>query len=223
MICSSCSSFGTVLVIGASRGIGLELVKQYAAAGWNTHATVRSMAPGNFPPTVVVHTLDVTSAEQTAAIADALSNTPIDLVIHNAGIRRAGTRAEIEAVNVNGPMNSIAALLPVVMASSQKKLCLISSQLGSRERFGGGQVPSDDYGWSKCMLNDRFRAAEGGWRSRGIASTILHPGWVRTDMGGTSAPTTVEESAAGIKRVCDDLNLENSGRFLTFEGIVHPW
>mmetsp|Transcript_34485 Transcript_34485/g.80789 ORF Transcript_34485/g.80789 Transcript_34485/m.80789 type:complete len:220 (-) Transcript_34485:255-914(-) len=216
---------GSVLIVGASRGIGLELARQYAAAGWTTHATVRQPAPsGTFHEGTTVHALDVTNGAQIAALAAAFEAGEIDVLIHNAGIKGDRLpRAEVVAVNVDAPFAVIDALRPAVRRSSMRKIMLVSSQLGSRERFGGGRMPADNYGYSKCLLNDRYRAAESGWRAEGLASAIVHPGWVRTDMGGASAPTSVEASARGLRAVVADLMLTNSGRFLTFEGRVHPW
>mmetsp|Transcript_27325 Transcript_27325/g.45575 ORF Transcript_27325/g.45575 Transcript_27325/m.45575 type:complete len:222 (-) Transcript_27325:131-796(-) len=220
------TQLGSVLIVGASRGIGLELARQYAAAGWKTHVTIRQpVSKDTFLPGTSVHICDVTYAAQIVNLATAFeaSNTSIDILIHNAGIKHAESRAEIVAVNVDAPFNVAAALMPAVLRSSQRKIMLLSSQLGSRKRFGSGRTPSDDYGYSKCLLNDRYRDEESGWRYKGVASTIVHPGWVRTDMGGSSAPTSVEESVRGLRGVVDQLDLTNSGRFLTFEGRVHPW
>ena len=81
----------------------------------------------------------------------------------------------------------------------------------------------DTYGKSKCYLNDKFRKVEPEWRKHGVQSIVLHPGWVVTDMGGTSAPTSIEESANGIYKVCVTMNSDYCGKFYTFEGKEHPW
>ena len=85
---------------------------------------------------------------------------------------------------------------------SQKKVCIITSKLGSRERFGGGKTPRDTYGKSKCYLNDKFRKVEPEWRKHGVQRMVLHTGWVVTEMGGTAAQTTKEEYANGRYKEC---------------------
>ena len=127
----------TVMIIGASRGIGLELARQYAADGWRVHATTRTPAqPGHLGALagdIVVHALEVRQAAQIAALAAAVGQEGIDVLIHNAGVSGGGMlRDEVMAINADAPIRVAQALLPAVTRSTEKKIVLMTSQLGAR-------------------------------------------------------------------------------------------
>lgn len=215
----------TAIVTGASRGIGLELVRQYSQAGWRVHATTRtpdSPGPlGDVKGDVVVHGLDVRDDDAIAAFASSFADDAIDVLIHNAGIKDGGhDRDEVMAVNARAPIVVADALLPHVARSSNGKILLMSSQLGARR---GSTGSLGDYGDSKAALNDGFRERAPQWKAHGITAIVMHPGWVRTDMGGSGAPVSVEDSAAGIRRVLESLTPDLHGSFLTWRGEQHPW
>ncbi len=214
----------TCLIIGASRGIGLELVTQYAADGWAVHATTRSVHQpgplGEVAGAVTLHQMDVRSDADLAALQLALDRTPVDLLIHSAGVYRNTPREVIMAVNAEAPIRVAEALLDNVAASSQRKIALITSQLGARRGRTGSL---GDYGDSKAALNDAFRLRAPGWAKRGIRAIVIHPGWVSTDMGGSSAPVSVSESAAGIRRLMGGLTTRMHGGFWTWDGREHEW
>eukprot|EP00944_MAST-04C_sp_MAST-4C-sp1_P001576 g1576.t1 len=215
----------TVFIIGASRGIGRGLVDTFLRAGWDVHATVRSTNV-TLPPSVVTHVLDVENDEQIEQVANNVYGNPIDLLIHNAGVKPSDKISNDQCLNINteGPFRVLKAFMKsITQPESQKKVCIITSQLGSREKFGGGKTPRDTYGKSKCYLNDKFRKMEPAWRENGVKSIVLHPGWVQTDMGGNSAPTTIQESCEGIYKVCVTMTIDCCGKFYTFEGKEHPW
>ncbi len=220
----------SVMVIGASRGIGLELARQYAAAGWQVHATTRTLARpgklGELSGDVTLYSLDVRSDADIAALAEALADAPIDVLIYNAGVigsRGDGdeaTRAETFRINSEAPILIATALLENVAASGQKKIAVMSSVQGSGRLGGkGGYL----YGDSKGLLNAKFREVEPQWRSRGIAGVALHPGDVRTDMTGMLATLSPKKSVKGIRQVLADLNLETSGQFLDYKGKTVAW
>ncbi|MBT4905911.1 MAG: SDR family NAD(P)-dependent oxidoreductase [Rhodospirillaceae bacterium] len=220
----------TVAVIGASRGIGLELARQYAADGCRVHATTRALdAPGALGAVggdVHLHPLDVVDDGQIEALAGALSEEPIDILIHNAGInagRGAGdpeTTARSMRINAEAPIVTVAALLDSVVAGGDRKVAVMSSVQGSgRSRAGS----PDLYGDSKRELNTRFRAIEPEWRARGITAVALHPGYVRTDMTGSHASLSPEESVRGIRNVLAGLTAKDSGRFLDYRGKDVAW
>ena len=214
----------SVAIIGASRGIGLELARQYAAAGWHVHATTRQWQPDSplqrLTGNITLHRLDVRDSGQIQQLVAALADQPLNVLIHNAGIKDGGySRDEIMGVNAEAPMVVTNALLDNV-AKAQGRIVLMSSQLGARH---GRTESLGDYGDSKAALNDAFRAVADDWSKRGVIAIVMHPGWVQTDMGGRSAPVTVRVSAAGIRHVVDQLQAHDHGRFLTYEGKEHPW
>eukprot|EP00943_MAST-04B_sp_MAST-4B-sp1_P006154 g6154.t1 len=218
----------TAFIVGASRGIGKGLVEVFSKAGWSVHATVRNLDNISFPDNVVTHILDVEKEEQIREVANSskLHNVSIDLFIHNAGVKPSSSISDEQCLNINtvAPFHVIDAFMAkIVHSESQKKICLMSSMMGSREISGGGSTPRNTYGKSKCYLNDKFREIEPSWREKGITSIVLHPGWVSTDMGGPSAPVTVEDSTDGIYKVCVMMDAGFSGKFYTYEGKEHPW
>ncbi len=212
------------MVIGASRGIGLGLAQRYAEDGWQVHATTRS--PGNpgelgaIDGDVSIYGLDVRNAEEIAALARDLGDRPIDHLVHSAGVLRGVGREEMMAVNADAPFNVVDALFDAVVRSAEKKIAILTSQMGARH---GGGTPTSPYGESKCILNDRFREIEPEWRAAGVTSAVFHPGWVATEMGGRGAPVSVDESVAGLRRVIADMTAADSGKFLTWKGTEHPW
>ena len=215
----------TAAIIGASRGIGLGLVRQYAADGWRVHATTRTPqrpgALGEVRGDVLIHELEVTDSAQRRALGAALAGEAIDVLIHNAGVYGTWMRvAKVDRINAEAPIEVAEALMDAVLRSEQKKIALITSQMGARH---GSTRSLGKYGDSKAALNDRFRAREQGWRAAGCLAVVIHPGWVRTDMGGASASLSVEESARGIRRVMAELDESRHGRFWTWDGREHPW
>jgi NAD(P)-dependent dehydrogenase (short-subunit alcohol dehydrogenase family) len=215
----------TMMVIGASRGIGLELARQYARDGWRVHATTRTPeqpgALGTLAGDVVLHALDVRRAEQISALAAAVAHEGIDVLIHNAGVSGAGmTRQEVMAINADAPIKVTEALLSAVKRGSEKKIVLMTSQLGARY---GSRQSLGVYGDSKAALNDKFRALAPAWGRDGLIAIVMHPGWVRTDMGGRSAPLSVEESVRGMRQIIARLTAAQHGRFWTWNGREHEW
>lgn len=215
----------TVMIIGASRGIGLELARQYANDGWRVHATTRTPAQpgplGALAGDVVLHALEVRDVVQIATLAAAVEPEGIDVLIHNAGVSGWGmSRTEVMAINAEAPIRVAEALLPAVIRSTQKKIVLMTSQLGARY---GRRRSLGLYGDSKAALNDAFRALAPAWGRQGVIAIVMHPGWVRTDMGGASAPLSVAESVAGIRQVIAHLTAAEHGRFWTWNGREHPW
>ena len=215
----------TAAIIGASRGIGLGLVRQYAADGWRVHATTRTPkrpgALGQVRGDVHIHELEVTDRAQQRALGAALAGETIDVLIHNAGVYGTWMRtATVNRINAEAPFEVAEALMDAVLRSEQKKVALVTSQMGARH---GSTRSLGKYGDSKAALNDRFRAREQGWRAAGCLAVVIHPGWVRTDMGGASASLSVEESARGIRRVMVELDESRHGRFWTWDGREHPW
>ena len=175
----------TVMVIGASRGIGLELARQYAADGWRVHATTRTPdrpGPlGRLAGDVVLHELDVRDGGHIVALTATVASEGIDLLIHNAGVmdRRLG-HDEVMAINAEAPIRVTDALLDAVRRGREKKIVLMTSQLGARY---GSTRRLGTYGESKAALNDRFRelarrGAPRGWSPSSCTRAGYVPTWV---------------------------------------------
>ena len=157
----------TAAIIGASRGIGLGLAMRYAADGWRVHATTRTPkrpgALGAVRGDVHIHELEATDRAQQQALGTALAGEAIDVLIHNAGVYGTWMRAAaVNRINAEAPIEAAEALMDAVLRSDQKKIALISSQVGARR---GSRRSLGKYGDSKAALNDRFRAIEGEWRT----------------------------------------------------------
>jgi NAD(P)-dependent dehydrogenase (short-subunit alcohol dehydrogenase family) len=225
----------TVLITGANRGIGLEFVRQYAADGWHVVAACRDPAEAEdlelVNGDVVKQALDVTDPDSVAAFAEAAGGEPIDVLINNAGVYldRGITLGEFDyerwrtsfEVNVLGPMRLVEVLADAVGGSKRRIMAFITSQMGSiAENTSGGAYA---YRSSKAALNAAVKSLSIDLRPRGIACLLLHPGWVRTDMGGKNATLDVRDSVHGMRRVIEKFDLERTGSFLRYNGETIPW
>jgi len=234
----------TILITGANRGLGLEFVRQYATDGWDVLATsrqpeksaeLRQYAAQH--PAVLVHRLDVTDDESVQDLADKLDGKPIDILLHSSGIYPRegqqigkidyeGWREALET-NLFGVMRVTEALLENIAASQRKLVAAISTSLSSLRGVQGGSVAqagtSYQYRTSKTALNMAFSILAKELEPRGISVVLLDPGWVKTDMGGTHAPLSAQESIAGMRTVLAGNPMELSGKFLGHDGAVRPW
>jgi NAD(P)-dependent dehydrogenase (short-subunit alcohol dehydrogenase family) len=224
----------TVFITGAGRGIGLEFARQYLADGWRVHGTVRSdggaEALGALDGDLSVHRMDVTDQAQVDAVAAALVDEAIDLLINNSGIY--GPRgiapaemdyaawADVLQVNTLAPFRVAAAFAPHVARSRRGTILNISSRQGSIEQAGGGLYI---YGSSKAALNAAMRHLAMDLKGEGVIVVVMHPGWVRTDMGREMAPLSVEESVSSVRQVVAGLTPDDTGRFLNYDGTEIPW
>jgi NAD(P)-dependent dehydrogenase (short-subunit alcohol dehydrogenase family) len=222
----------TVLITGANRGIGLELARQYAEAGWRVVGTARNpdSATELRQLGADVVQLDVTKADSVARFAQELDDRPVDLLINNAGILPyVRSLEEVDfsdferalAVNTTGPARVTQAVIDNLRAGQLKTIVNITSILGSiAENSRGGLY---GYRESKAGLNMFTRSLAAEFGPEGFTCIVIHPGWVQTDMGGASATTPVEVSVGGIRRVIGGLSAEDNGSFWTFEGKQLPW
>jgi NAD(P)-dependent dehydrogenase (short-subunit alcohol dehydrogenase family) len=235
----------TVFITGANRGIGLELVKQYIAEGDFVHACCRR--PGGAAELkalekanrglLQVHALDVTRTEAVQRLAGALSETPIDILINNAGI--FGPRAEIDKdlrqsigsideeiiakvmrVNAIAPLVVAQAFTDHVARSRERRMVAISSTLGSVAETAGGHYA---YRMSKTALNMAMATLARDLMPRGVNVFVFCPGWVQTEMGGPAAPQTVGTSVAGLRRLIDSEPTPGVAHFRLFDGTALPW
>jgi NAD(P)-dependent dehydrogenase (short-subunit alcohol dehydrogenase family) len=228
----------TILITGSNRGIGLEFVRQYAREGANIIACCREPAKAKELRSIAdasggkvrVMDLDVSSADSIAALTHDLNGTPIDILINNAGISGPGQQGsdkidpegwlETFRVNTVGPVLVAQALHENLQKGREKKLVAITSMMGSTENHGGGMYA---YRSSKAALNNAMRGLAREWAQDGMAVGILHPGWVRTDMGGKNAAVAPEDSVSGLRRQIENLNLKSSGRYVDYAGEALAW
>ena len=217
----------TILVTGASRGLGLELARQYAADGWRVIGTVRTDgAKHEFES----FKLDVADPAEAKALGARLRGRPIDVLFCNAGIigKRGmalgsfdyGEWEKVLRVNLLGAAAVIEALIENVAASERKIVAVMSSRLGSIAESSGMTLP---YATSKAALNLLAKGLAETLRPRHITVVALSPGWVRTDMGGPGAALAPEDSVRGLRKVLAGLRPEDSGRFLAYDGTPIPW
>ena len=208
------------MIIGASRGIGLEFVEQYAEAGWTVHATTRSPdnpgALGRVGGDVRIHGYDVTDDPRPLVREVGV----VDVLIHNAGVGRGTPRDQMMEINAVAPIRVVQAFLDAGSPGPGGKVMIVTSQMGARR---GSAESLGDYGDSKAALNDEFRARAEAWADFGVVAIVVHPGWVRTDMGGQSAPLSVEESVSEMCSLIAGLDSSHHGRFWNWDGREHDW
>jgi NAD(P)-dependent dehydrogenase (short-subunit alcohol dehydrogenase family) len=230
----------TILVTGSNRGLGLEWVRQCTAEGWRVIATCRDprgaadlQALARDHDALSVHALDVTRPQQIRALADELRNTAVDLLINNAGVYHErwgkdpvggidyGDWMDTFAVNTLGPMRVSEALVDCMARSERRLIVAITSHMGS---IADITSPRDyAYRSSKAALNAAMKGLAAELAPRNIGVLLLHPGWVRTRMGGESAPVTPEQSVRGMRERIAAFALAQSGRFYRFDGTAMPW
>ena len=227
----------SVVVTGANRGIGLELVSQYLADDWQVYGCCRrpelateltGLATNS---ALSIHQLDVGNPDSVKKLALALSEQSIDLLINNAGIYGGERQSfgdidyaqwtRVLEVNTLGPYRVSTALANPVGNSEQRLIVNVSSAMGSIERYttGGHYI----YRSSKAALNMVTVNLAHDLRSRGITVLSVHPGWVRTDMGGSSADISPRTSAAGLRQLISNATIKDSGRFFSWDGSALPW
>lgn len=222
---------GTILITGAGRGIGRELVRVLLARGERVIATVRDAA--RVPPEwvgyresgqLVVLSLDVRDGRSGAEAAKAVSG-PIDVLINNAGIIGPERQSTLDmdfdgfldtlAVNTLGPLRVVQAFLPHLRRAPSAKIVTVSSRMGSLSHAKSDHIA---YRASKAAVNKVMQGLATDLREEGITVVSVHPGWVRTDMGGSGADISVEESATGLLRLIDRLTLSDTGGFFDWQG-----
>jgi NAD(P)-dependent dehydrogenase (short-subunit alcohol dehydrogenase family) len=212
----------TILITGAARGLGQELARQYAADGWHVVGTERGAR--------AAHRLDVTDRGQVKRLAAQLKDLPIDVLFCNAGVigKRGmalgsfdyGSWEEILRVNLLGAAAVIEAFIDNVAASDKRVIAVMSSRLGSIAESTGMTLP---YASSKAALNLLAKGLSATLAPRGIIVVALSPGWVRTDMGGATAPLAPETSVRGLRQVIAGLKPPDSGKFFSHDGSTIPW
>jgi len=236
----------SVLITGANRGLGLGLTQLYLADGWQVQACCRLPAEAvelqelleNSEDRLSVHLLDLENLQTVEAIKDTIGDNPIDVLLNVAGyygptiisepggLQIFGTTdygvfEKTFHVNVIGPMKVCETFVENVAGSDQKKMVTISSIAGSiGENKSGKLYP---YRASKVAVNAIMKSMSIELRDREIIAAPLHPGWVRTDMGGPLADIDAATSVSGIKNVIEGMTMAHSGRYLVYDGSELPW
>lgn len=238
-----------VLITGAGQGLGLEFTRQCLQRGDQVFAGVRASSRresldrlhADHPETLSILTLDVTDQEslETARKDVRERVEALDLLINNAGIghtsRDAGDRRahtsfgnlsadkmlQVFRVNTVAPVVVTQVFCPLLERGVRPVVVQITSALGSLSAWSPGG--SYSYDASKAALNMMNLHLAQDLRGKGIIAAAIHPGWVRTDMGGPNAPLTAGESVGGMLEVIDNLKPRDAGSFLQWNGTEHPW
>lgn len=230
----------TIMITGSNRGLGLEFTRQYAKNGDHVIASCRSpneaselsslaAASGDM---IRVIALDVCDMNAVQTLAGKLREETIDVLINNAGIYgenfddgldEVDPERWIEAFRVNtvAPLIVARAVLPHVTGSAAKKLVFISSKMGSiaDDETGGSYI----FRSTKAALNMAVKNLSIETREKAVVAVLLHPGWVRTDMGGPQAPLSASDSVSRMRKVIAGLSLMHSGKFLNNAGEKILW
>lgn len=229
----------TVLITGANRGLGLEFTRQYAADEWQVFAACREPDAANELQQLAARSggrirvlkLDVTDTASVRAAAAGLKDEPVDLLLNNAGVgsprnQQLGSLdyaawARVLDANTLGPMRVVEAFLGHVAKGKQKRIVTITSAMGSIEdNTSGGSYA---YRSSKAAVNIVVKSLSIDLAPRGITCVVMHPGWVRTDMGGQGGKLSPTECIQSLRSVIAKLRPEDSGRFLNYDGEPFPW
>ena len=237
------------MITGANRGIGFELLKRYLGRGDRVVATYREAARSgelldmakHMPDQLMAIRLEVRyQASIDAAYREALKFLDgLDLLINNAGmgdnsedlgnpeahkalgLLKSDAILDMFAVNSVAPIMVTQTFLPLLERGKDAKVVHMSSQMGSIGLRGDSGYYS--YSASKTALNMLGRILSNDLVKMGVVTAMLHPGWVKTSMGGPEAPVPVDESVDGLVRVIDGLSMADNGRFLSYTGEELPW
>jgi NAD(P)-dependent dehydrogenase (short-subunit alcohol dehydrogenase family) len=230
-----------LLITGANRGIGLEFTQQYLADGWHVYATYRtnSAAASQHSSSALAALacdqltllpLDVTEDASISTLQEQLSGIELDLIINNAGIfgpreQSLGTVSRqqwLEVLNVNSvaPL-MLAQALHSNLIAKRGTFAVMSSRMGSIDDNGGGALYL--YRSSKTAVNMVVKSLSIDLKDQGINVIALHPGWVRTDMGGPNGSIDTQTSVNGLRQVLDHITPADSGRFINYDGTSIAW
>ena len=223
----------TAVVTGANRGLGIEWVKQLLSIEWKVYAGFRN-SPGELieisDDLLVIHKLDVQSNISVTEFSKIITED-IDLLVNNAGVgdgrwkslEEIDDKLSLEVLDINamGPVRMVQSLYERMSHNSLTKVAMISSLMGSIDDCASGR--SYAYRASKAALNMLTVAMKNEAKQHNITFAILHPGWVQTGMGGSKAPVSVSESVTGMLNVLESQSLDNSGRFVQYDGEILPW
>ncbi|MGQ0383685.1 MAG: SDR family oxidoreductase [Gammaproteobacteria bacterium] len=229
----------TILITGANRGLGLEFARQYAADGWRVYAACRdpetstelrklAAASGGSIRVLAMNVADTASVK---AAAVELKGEALDLLLNNAGVGSPPGKAlgsldyaawlKVLDVNALGPARVVESLLENVEKGERKLIVTITSRMGSiDDNRSGGSYP---YRSSKAAVNMVVKSLSVDLAPRGITCVVLHPGWVRTDMGGAGGKLSPAESISEMRKLIARLGPKDAGKFYDYDGTGIPW
>jgi NAD(P)-dependent dehydrogenase (short-subunit alcohol dehydrogenase family) len=247
------------MITGANSGIGLEFAKQYAAKGWTVIVTHRRAEPpktltdlaSQFPK-VRIESLDVTSVEQARALATKLADTPIDVLINNAGVYNDRSKCvgddegcpgdwtvenfgsmkfslldTVLAVNVKGPLIVSESLYSNVRASTQKKIIAVSSSNGTLTGEATPRAGAIFYRMSKAALNREMQIVAASTKKDGVTVVMFNPGPTLTEhqeyLHGRAGMLKTSFTVKNMISTIDKVTLADTGRFLRYDGVTEPW
>ena len=222
-----------ILITGANRGIGLKFA-EILSANNNIYATARDITKADdlekLDNTELLE-LDLLDKDSIKSFCSELKDIPLDIIINNAGIFQDEQMEEtildpelwLDEIMINavGPVVLSQKLKENIMSGNDKKIIFISSQMGSiDDNYSGGYY---FYRTSKSALNSAAKSLSIDWKADGISVLMLHPGWVRTDMGGSNAKLDIDTSVSKMLDVINSLDMGKTGTFLNYEGKKLEW
>ena len=222
-----------ILITGANRGIGLKFA-EILSANNNVYATARDITKADdlekLDNTELLE-LDLLDKDSIKSFCSELKDIPLDMIINNAGIFQDEQMEEtildpelwLDEIMINaiGPVVLSQKLKENIMSGNDKKIIFISSQMGSiDDNYSGGYY---FYRTSKSALNSAAKSLSIDWKADGISVLMLHPGWVRTDMGGSNAKLDIDTSVRKMLDVINSLDMSKTGAFLNYEGKKLEW
>ena len=222
-----------ILITGANRGIGLKFT-EILSANNNIYATARDITKADdlekLDNTELLE-LDLLDKDSIKSFCSELKDIPLDMIINNAGIFQDEQMEEtildpelwLDEIMINaiGPVVLSQKLKENIMSGNDKKIIFISSQMGSiDDNYSGGYY---FYRTSKSALNSAAKSLSIDWKADGISVLMLHPGWVRTDMGGSNAKLDIDTSVSKMLDVINSLDMGKTGTFLNYEGKKLEW
>jgi NAD(P)-dependent dehydrogenase (short-subunit alcohol dehydrogenase family) len=229
----------TVFISGANRGIGLGMALLMARKGYTVFAgyrdrerSARLLDAAGEESRIMPVKVDVTREDDLKGLVDTIASRAghLDILINSAGIN-PGKDAGLDSfslsdltegflVNVGGPFLATKYLLRLLKEGREKKVVNISSVMGSIQLSTGDMAP---YRLSKAALNMLTKNQSIAYQRYGITVVCLHPGWVRTDMGGPEAPLTVDEAVPRLVEIIENVSLARTGEFISYDGQVIPY
>lgn len=229
----------TILITGTNRGIGLHLTNIFAENGWQVLACCRK--PKNADKlnevakkynNIEILKLDVSDFDSIEALGKSLKDKKIDILLNNAGVygnNKGQFFGNIDyksfkdtlKINTLAPLKLSEIFIEHVKRSDKKVIAILTSMMGSITLNTDGKELI--YRVSKCAANMVVKCLSNELKEKNISVIAIHPGWVKTDMGGNDAPVTPEESAKGIYNVLMNINMNSTGKFIDFQGNELPW